>query len=187
MKKRRVLIISLLLVAALALGIGYATITGSLIIDGKVVATAQPFNVYFTEFEAGQGNGILGNVPVIHCDTALGNGSTAKTVMLNIRDMASTNDSITATLTIKNGNDADMNVKVETVLYGETAGQVTSANPDRFTVTTDWDDEVKNIPAGGTETITLTITMTDSCEGDYSGFFRVSLYGSSDAITTGNT
>ena len=69
MKKRRTIIISLLLVAALALGVGYAAVSGSLIIDGKVVASAQPFNVHFTAFQANPGTGVLSNVPEIFPDS----------------------------------------------------------------------------------------------------------------------
>ena len=48
MKKRRTLIISLLLVAALALGVGYATITRDLSVQGTAKSTPADINVVFT-------------------------------------------------------------------------------------------------------------------------------------------
>ena len=179
MKKRRTLVISLLLIAAIALGVGYAAISGALIIDGKVVAKAQPFNVHFVAFAAGESSAELSNVPAISCDTALSTDSPAKTVMLNIRDMASVGDSVEATLTVKNENDTTMYVSVETILYGATAGAVTGTDPDKFTVTTTWGNTVKAIEPNATEDITLTVTMNSSCTDAYEGYFRVTLNGNS--------
>jgi len=181
MKKRRTLIISMLLIAALCLGIGYAAVTGSLIVDGKVVASAQPFNVHFVAFQANTGTGVISNVPEVSCDTILSTSNPAKSIMLNVRNMASDGDKVSATLTIKNDNDCDMYVSVDTVLYGETAGAVTSNVANYFEVTTDWGTDVKTIAKGGTETITVSIEMLKSCTEDYSGFFRVTLNGTSTA------
>ncbi|MBE6601545.1 MAG: hypothetical protein E7637_03440 [Ruminococcaceae bacterium] len=182
MKRRRTIITSLLLIAALALGIGYAAITGSLIVDGKVVAAAQPFNVHFIAFEAGTGTGVLSNIPEVSCDTTLSETNPAKSIMLNVRNMASDGDTVSATLTIKNDNDCDMYVSVDTILYGETAGTATSATPNYFTVTTDW-TAAKKIDKGATATIKVTIEMDKSCTEDYTGYFRVTLNGTSVAPT----
>ena len=184
MKKRRTLIISLLLVAALALGIGYAAVSGSLIIDGKVVASAQPFNVHFIAFQAGTGTGVLTNVPEVTCDTTLSASNPAKSIMLNVRNMASAGDKVSATLTIENKNDCDMYVSVDTILYGETAGAVTSETENYFKVTTNWGTEAVKIEEDATQTITVTVEMLKSCTEDYTGFFRLTLNGTSTAPTT---
>ena len=48
MKKRRTLIISLLLIAALALGIGYAALSTELTVTGSVTNQPHPINVVYT-------------------------------------------------------------------------------------------------------------------------------------------
>ena len=181
MKKRRTIIISLLLVAALALGIGYAAISGSLIIDGKVVAKAQPFNVHFVGFEAGTSTHKYENIPAITCDTELGPQKPAKTIMLNVRDMAAKDDSIFATLKVKNDNQSTMYVSVDTLLYGNTAGSVTDSTAGKFTVTTDWGSEVKTLAAGAETTIKVTVVMNEPCTDAYEGYFRLTLNGNSVA------
>lgn len=180
MKKRRTMIIALLLVAALALGIGYANVEGRLLINGKVAAKAQPFNVHFTAFTPGAYTSKIGvNVPTITCDTILSTDAPAKTVILNIGDMASETDSIKATLAVTNDNDCDMYVKVESTMYGTALGSTNNADPDKFTVETDWGTTVKSIAAGDTVNIEVTVTMIDSCTEDYTGAFALTLYGTS--------
>ena len=176
MKKRRTLIIAMLLIAALTIGIGYAAVSGALVIDGKVVANAQPFNMHFTKFVAGESTSELTNVPAMACPD-LENGAIAKSVTLNINGMASVGDTITGTLTIENRNDCDMNVSVESILYGSTAGTVTENASEYFEVSTNWGTETKTIAPDDEETIVVTVKMIKSCTEAYEGYFRIAING----------
>ncbi len=175
MKRRRTLVIAMLLIAALAIGIGYAAVSGALVIDGKVVATAQPFNMHFNSFAQGTYSAELTNVPTMTC-ADLDGGAVSKSVTLNVRGMASAGDSVTGTLTIENKNDCTMEVSVESILYGVTAGTVTENANEYFEVTTNWTG-AKSIDADGTDTIEVTVTMKKSCTDNFEGYFRIALTG----------
>ena len=176
MKKRRTLIISILLVAALALGIAYAAVDGVLIVDGKVQTVKQPFNLHILSYEQTDSHAeVAGNSPAVTCTDHL----PAKSIMLNVSGMASKDDYVTVKLTIENKNDCTMYVNAPTIKYGTDAANVNSDSSENFTIT------VKNFTPGtaiavdGTTDITLEIKMTKSCTSEtYQEFFRVTIPGS---------
>jgi len=174
MKKRRTLIVALLLIATLALGIGYAAVDGSLVIDGKVQTVKQPFNVHFSAFTQGASSAkVTGNVPAVTCE----NQFPSKSIMLNVSGMASEGDYVEAIVSIKNENDCTMYVNVPTIKYGTTVDNVTANDSENFTVTTDWTG-AKEIPVDGTVDIKVTITMRKSCtDATYQEYFRLTLTG----------
>ena len=49
MKKRRSLIVAFLLVAVMAIGIGYAAITGAITVNGNLSAQPEGFHIVFTD------------------------------------------------------------------------------------------------------------------------------------------
>lgn len=172
MKKRRTLIISLLLVAAMALGIAYAAVDGLLIIDGKVQTVKQPFNVHFTYFEQGVSHAeITGNAPAVTCADQF----PSKSIMLNVSGMATKDDYVTALVTITNDNDCAMYVVPPTIKYGADASATSSENID---VTVEgWTSAIK-IEAGDEKVITIKVRMKTSCTDEtYQEFFRLSITG----------
>ena len=193
MKKRRTLIISLLLIAALALGIGYAAISGDLVATGKVVTKAQPFNVHFIEFGTTTSSAVLSNSPTIACDTLLSESSPAKAIMLNIADMASAGDEVSAVLKVRNDNDDTMNVSVASIKYGDAINAINSDAYEYFDVKAEWvtDATGETLAADptkatvGTEDsnncayVKITVTMTQSTDDAYTGYFQVTLHGES--------
>ena len=195
MKKRRNLIISLLLVAAIALGVGYAAISGDLVATGKVVTKAQPFNIHFVEFGTTTSSAVLSNSPTIACDTALSTTSPAKTIMLNVADMASAGDSVSAVLKVRNDNDDVMNVSVASILYGTSIDAINATTYDYFDVKAEWvTDETGATVANNATVATLgiedtnnfayikiSITMKASTDDAYTGYFQVTLHGESAA------
>lgn len=194
MKKRRTLIISLLLVAALCLGVGYAAITGELVVQGKVAAKAQPFNVHFIKFDAAAGtaHSVLSNTPAISCDTVLSDTAPAKSIMLNVRDMSTgatdasggDRDYVSAVLTIRNDNDSKMYLDVAAIQYGSSLSTVTDTPSEYFKVTVDWKNGVKSLDPGATTDITVTVTMLKSCETEFAEYFQITVSGTSQAPST---
>lgn len=185
MKKRRTMIISLLLVAALALGIAYAAVDGVLIIDGKVQTVKQPFNVHFSAFEQGESHAVVtGNVPAVTCQDTF----PTKSIMLNVSGMASKGDYVEAVLTIHNENDCTMYVSPATVKYGSNIDEVTEDSSNNIEVTISkrddggnsvaWDSAI-SIEKDKTAVIVARVTMLKSCTADtYQEFFRMTIHGS---------
>ena len=194
MKKRRTLIISLLLIAALALGIGYAAISGDLVVTGKVVTKAQPFNVHFVEFGKTTSSAVLSNSPTIACDTALSESNPAKSIMLNIADMASAGDEVSAVLKVRNDNDDTMNVSVASIKYGNAIDAINLDAYDNFDVKAEWvtdesgetvanDPKNATIDTDGYAYVKITVKMKTSTDDKYTGYFQVTLHGESTPRT----
>ncbi len=185
MKKRRTLIISLLLVAAIALGVGYAAISGNLAIQGKVVSKAQPFNVHFVKFTPGTAHSVLNNSPAIACDTVLTEAAPAKSIMLNVSGMSTgasddsgaDRDTVSAVITIKNENDTTMDLDVQAIQYGASLNALTNTPSEYFKVDVAWKDNVKTLAPDETTEITVTVTMIQSCVDEFTEYFQITLVG----------
>ena len=160
MKKRRTLIISLLLVAALALGVGYAAVTGNLFIHGKVTTAKQSFNVVFTAYETAEVHKDAKNVREIGGSTdALGEG--VQTLKFFVTGMSYKDESLTGRFTVRNDNDMTM--------YFTSAPVITYATENSpFTVTYEWEENVANsgIAPGGFAHVKITVTMTEGITAD---------------------
>lgn len=172
MKKSRTLIISLLLVAAMALGIAYAAVDGVLIIDGKVQTVKQPFNVHFSAVAQGESHAeITGNAPAVTCQDQF----PSKSIMLNVSGMASADDYVTAVVTIENKNDCTMYVAPPTIKYGTDASATSSENIEVTVV--DWTEAIE-IEADETVDVTVKVRMKTSCtDATYQEYFRMTING----------
>ncbi len=157
MKKNRTLIVALLLVASLALGIGYASITSLLSVNGTAKTTPTDIDVKFT-------NGCA----ILSADTADHNAdriaqivaasSVGATGGLDIDfyayDLREVGDTVTAIFWIQ--NDSDYNVRL-------TAPRLVS-DPEYFKITfsnfIDSDDFADDVlAAGGKVSFTVTATL----------------------------
>ena len=151
MKKRRTTIIALLLVAALALGIGYASLADDLFITGsaKVLADnaedAFAADVYFTKavMSAEKGTAVIGN-------DNNGEASDKVTITVNDNALAGQGDSVICALEISNVGDLDAVVKLNSINV---------PNSEFFKVTTSWGANVEQALGAG-ETLDLTVTIT---------------------------
>jgi hypothetical protein len=132
MKKRRTLVISALLVAALALGIGYAGVSTSLKISGTVASEIQKIDVAFVSVDE----------PLVHsadetvqAGMSADAGFTSKTLEVKPEVSGFTNegDYVKLVYTIQNFNEYDVTLAKITI-------QQASASP--FKITT-------NFPTGG--------------------------------------
>ena len=152
MKKRRTLIISLLLVAALTLGIGYASLTDDLFVTGSAGINSEHAedafgqDIYFTRAI------ITGDraTAVIGADE---HGEAADKVTITVKDgvLAGAGDSVVCALEISNVGDLDANVKLNGIVV---------SNSEFFKVTTNWgSNDTQFLEAGGTLDVVVTITV----------------------------
>jgi uncharacterized repeat protein (TIGR01451 family) len=147
MKSRKGLI-SLMLVAVLLLGIGYAALTDTLDITGSAdvnqSAAEEAFNedIYFSAAVANE----TGNTASVNADNNDKASFTAKT-------LKGKGDKVTFTFTIKNDGDIAATV---TPKLNATLG---NTNPEYFSLTSDWDGGAKTLAAGAEVTYTLTVEL----------------------------
>ena len=152
MKKRRTLIISLLLVAALTLGIGYAALTDDLFVTGSAGINSERAedafgqDIYFTKaiISGDRGTATIG------VDE---HGETADKVTITVNDgvLAGAGDSVACALEISNVGDLDANVKLNGIVV---------SNSEFFKVTTSWgSNDTQALAAGETLDVVVTITV----------------------------
>lgn len=151
MKKRRTLIISLLLVAALTLGIGYAAladdlyVTGSAGINSEHAENAFGEDIYFTKALISDNKGTA----TIGADT---NGEAADQVTIEVKEgaLAGAGDNVVCAIEITNAGDLDATVTLDAI---------TVKNNEFFKVTTSWKDDTQTLKAGESLDIVVTITV----------------------------
>ena len=164
MKRRRTLITSLLLVAALVLGIGYAALTDVLDINGtadvnqSAAEDAFDMDVYFDKAEANEDG-----------NTASVNTNDNDKASFTVNTLKGKGDKATFTFTIKNDGDGDA---VVTPVFAAADG---NTNPTYFAISSDWAGQAKTIPAGGSETYTITIELLKTPTETIHGAFHVEM------------
>lgn len=145
MKKRRTLIISLLLVAALSLGIGYAALSDVLDIQGTAEISAgiaeEAFNqdVYFSAVNPG--SGITASINPDNNDKAT----------FTATGFSQVGDKVSVTYTIKNDS--------EHYAAAVTPKLLQNSNEDYFGISSDWSSATQTIAAGAEKTITITVEL----------------------------
>lgn len=162
MKKRRTMIISLLLVAALALGIGYAAYTVNLEVSGVVSAGAPAPLVTFETVTVGE------KTESVTSGNNFGIGATGgQSIDLNVGGLRNKDDKVVVTYTVKNGHDFDVTVNNPTVVYTNTDGNNYNSN---ISITPgSWDDLTDGkIPSGETATFTVTVQLIKTFATDAS-------------------
>ena len=173
MKKRRTLIVTLMLVAALALGIGYAALTDVLDITGSAdvnqSAAEEAFNedIHFTAAVANE----EGNTASVNSD----NNDKAS---FTINTFKGKDDVATFTFTIKNNGDLDATV---TPAIAATNG---NTNTEYFEVTSNWAGASKTLAAGQEITYTVTVKLLKTPTDTISGEFNIVLTATADNGTT---
>jgi LEA14-like dessication related protein len=161
--KRRSLVISLLLVAALALGIGYAAFTVNMEIGGDVSVGAPAPAVTFSAVseQVTKGGITSGND---FGKNALGGQS----IDLNVGGFSNAGDEVVVTYTVKNDHDFPVTVTTPAVQYTNT-GDNYDTNISIVSSTWTGLDGSGHIPAnGGTATFTVTVTLAKSFATDAS-------------------
>jgi hypothetical protein len=194
MKKRRTLIISLLLVAALTLGIGYAVQTGTVELNGEVSNKPHPVKLVFVE----DGSRIYdskvtgeGGTQIASTNNELVVVDGAHTATLDIFDLSHENDYITAYLRIKNTNnyqvalDADPD-KAANLIISNKDGTLANGEQQFFSVTAEWIKQDTDVEAGTltlskdqTKTLQVTIKMTKATANTLEGRYVLTVTGTS--------
>jgi len=160
MKKRRTLIVSLLLIAALALGIGYAALTDVLDIQGTAevnqAAAEDSFNqdVYFSAVSSGEGY------------TASINPDNNDKGTFTVTGLKDKGNVISITYTIKNEGDLDAVV---------TPKVQQNSNPTYFEITSDWASTAQTIAANSEKTITVNVKLLELPTTTQAASFNIEL------------
>lgn len=163
MKRRRTLITSLLLVAALALGIGYAALTDVLDINGTAdvnqSAAEESFNedVYFSNAVAKD----AGNVASVDAN----DNDMASFTASNLKGAG---DTAIFTFTITNDGDVDAVVTPSLASDGNT-------NVEYFSIVSDWNAQPKTLKAGESLEYTVTVTLLKTPTESIHGAFHIEL------------
>ena len=148
MKNRRIVVVALMLVAVLCVGVGYAALNDTINFTGKVNYTAE-FPIVWGE--ATYADGLLTDVS--------GEDTETFTVSMDTTEWT-INDPKTFTIAVKN----DSRYAAENVTVSAVTDTAVAAN---YTVTAALTG-VNTIVAGGTSTVTVTVTMnsypTDTVE-----------------------
>ena len=174
MKRRRTLIISLLLIAALALGIGYAALSTELTVTGSVTNQPHPINVVYT-----------GNADVITVDGdhAEARGASnvictadAKSATFNVAKLAHNGDFVVAEFEVINKNEYKVQMEAPTVTY---------TGDDFYETTSYWVDASGNqiaapeLSKNQTAKFYVKVMMDITTANTMSGDFTVSIKGTS--------
>ena len=194
MKKRRTIIISLLLVAALTLGIGYAVQTGTVELNGEVSNKPHAVKLVFVE----DGSRIFdskvtseGGTQIASTNNELVVVDGAHTATLDIFDLSLQNDYITAYLRIKNTNnyqvmlDADPDQAANLIISNKD-GTLANEEQKFFSVTAEWIKQDTDVEAGTltlskdqTKTLQVTIKMTKATANTLEGRYVLTVTGTS--------
>ena len=156
MKRRRTLIVSLLLVTALCMGIGYAAVSGTLVISGTSTYTAQTVTLEATTFT--QTTPALDPTPAIKGTLTAGNPAT-----FTVSGLSLEGDKLVGTITVT--NNSKFNVKLTNAAINYTGSQISVVCVD----TTDAVLSAGNViiaADGGTKEVKVTITMLKDYIGD---------------------
>jgi len=172
MKKRRTLVISALLVAALALGIGYAGLTQEVKITGDIASSAVTFDVVFSA-----SNMVVttesDSTTRVDDITALSSAGTPGSAMIHLKaaGLKEAGDTVTYTLTIQNKSDVVVELtKLElidsdtqqTIDMTDTAALNAHFAPFTFAVT--GCSAAQELAPNATTTVTITVSLSETSE-----------------------
>ena len=145
MKNRKRIIVTFLLIVALVLGVGYAALTDVLNIDGNIEVTqdgaedAFDADVYFSDVSSGSAY-----TAWIQQDPDMAS--------FKITGLAGQGDTVTITFTVKNDSDVD-------ATFVASVNSTGSSDKEYFSCVTSADTTPVSLPAGGTATIDVTVTL----------------------------
>lgn len=162
MKSKKTIIALTILLAVLALGIGYATISNVVLnISGSAAASADAsnFNVGFDTSITPVGTATVG--------TAEGNYTDTKNATMTVSGLTTAGQSATVTYTVKNTS-TDIKANLSATVNN------TGANANYFTVSDPVFGET-SINANDSTTVAITVTLNQTPIDDVSANFSVAL------------
>ena len=167
MKRRRTLIVSLLLVTALCMGIGYAAVSGTLTVKGDVTIKEQLFDVKFTGMTS-----VANPDTITVTDVSNLNSNPSNQATLTVASLQNKGDTVTVTYTIENFNDVAVDLATPTITLHGTDDTYTNTNASKYTVSAKYNGSTDTVSLDaadeGTDSATLvvTITLTSVYTGD---------------------
>lgn len=146
--KKRTLVVSLLLIAALALGIGYAGFTVDMIVNGDASMNATECQVVFTDAAlSGTDGDVVGQIGL----TTKGQNTISLSVSLT--GFEKVNDKAVVNVTVKNPHDFD--VELNTLVFTQDTNKVNEAGIQYITISHNF-DEGREVKAGESYTFQIT-------------------------------
>lgn len=172
MKKRRTLIISLLLVAAMAIGVGYAALATELRITGDIASAAVKFDVQFisSTMSISTDNTADPDARKAEIQSVSSAGTTgASMIHLKAAGLKEAGDAVTYTLVLENKSDVNVTVSALQLIDTDTSSVIdmtdtaalnTHFAPFTFKVT-GW-DATEELEPGDTITVTIEIELAET-------------------------
>jgi len=148
MKNRKIVVVAFLVAAVMLLGVGYAALTDTLNVLGDA------------EVSHGNANSAF-DADVYFSDASEGDGYTAwiesdpDKAEFQVTGLSGGGDSVEITYTITNDNDFPVSVVID-------ATNTTTTNTTYFTCTSNKGNTPFEIAEGGSETVTLTVTLIET-------------------------
>ena len=168
MKKRRTLVISALLVAALALGIGYAALSQDVKITGDIASSAVIFDVQFTSSEME----VSAVTPEYKTEIErLSSKGTTGSPMIHLKaaGLKEAGDKVTYTLVLTNKSDIDVTLTALQLVDSDTSEAIDLTDTDAlndhfapFTFKVTGCSADQELAPNGTTTITIEISLSEA-------------------------
>jgi len=176
MKKRRTLIIALLLVAALALGVGYAVVSTELTVTGSISNSPETINVVYTTGSVmlGEGTAAAEAASSVICNEG------AQSATFAAAGLTKATEKVVASFTVVNKNNYDVKMKTPTILSETDASEM-------YTITTTWIDDSGDPTAtlpilekDDTATFIVTVTLDKDTADVHTGDFVIKVVAESN-------
>ncbi|MBE6667819.1 MAG: hypothetical protein E7607_05885 [Ruminococcaceae bacterium] len=180
MKKRRIVIVAFILTAAIAIGIGFATLTDTLTIIGNAVvdmgAAGSAFDgkIQFTAAQAVSSTGTG-----TQADTA---SFTSDDATFSVHKLAVKDEVSTFKFTIENTSNVPATVVVNATKVSG-ADNPSNSNEGIFEVTYAYSNVDKVIPSGGTMDVTITVEVIAPVTAEATATFGLELHVTTDDLT----
>ena len=157
MKNRKTVIVAFMLIAVMLLGVGYAALNDTLVVDGTagvdVDDTKEVFDgdIYFSKVISGDG-----------CTAVINSDPDTGTITVTDGKLKEVGDEVIATYTIKSESDLDVTITKPTFANGK----ITNNNSTYFDVYVNWVNDSMTLPAGQTIDVVVTIKLIKTADAD---------------------
>lgn len=176
MKNRKTIIVAFLLVAAMAIGVGYAALTDTLTIIGNAHIDLDEANKTFDEKVYFSGSAASATTGSGTTDDVASH--TADDATFTANKLAVVDEYSVFTFTITNDSNVDALISVNTTKLSGVANP-SNTNEDKFTVEYTYPDGMTVAKNGGTIQVIVTVTVREPVTSATSATFGVELTATS--------
>ena len=164
MRNRKTIVVAFLLVAAMLLGVGYAALTDTLTMDGRVTIDMNQAGVNFDAKVYWKDARIVSSTNTSEKDSIT--LTSADDINFNLHSLATKGDVVNMVATIQNDSNVPVKINMNTPTTGEDA--------DKFRCTYTSSIESWVIPSGESMTITVVVTVVQPVTSAATASFGVS-------------